>query len=91
MWSKNIITEAAVDVVWDVSGGGGSTSAIVYTVKMSHDPQMTSAFCLPCSILDFAIDPFCDSFLNKYDVCIIILQSLSFFKILSRTLSNLDI
>lgn len=67
MWSKNIITEAAVDVVWDVSGGGGgSTSAIVYTVKMSHDPQMTSAFCLPCPILDFAIDPFCDSFLNKY-------------------------
>lgn len=31
MWSKNIITEVAVDVVWDVSGGGGSTSAIVYT------------------------------------------------------------
>lgn len=47
MWSKNIITEAAVDVVRDVSGGGGSTSAIVYTVNMSHDPQMTSAFCLP--------------------------------------------
>lgn len=62
MWSKNIITEVAVDVVWDVSGGGGSTSAIVYTVNMSHDPQMTSAFCLPW----FCKDPFCDSFLNKY-------------------------
>lgn len=40
-----IITEAAFDVVCDVSGGGGSTSAIVYTEKMSHDPEMTSAFC----------------------------------------------